>query len=116
MHQIIGFPLLEAELLEAMAGRAITSTGDFDIFKLKLTDQWIIADEYFKGLDRDDKESFMREVRIDELVLKVGEGVEGAVSDLQFDLSDILNRYIQENFVPQMQPTLDDYLAAKEYE
>lgn len=108
--------LLKGELLEAMTGRAITSTGDFDIFKLKLAAQWIIADEYFKGLNKYDKQCFMREVEIKEMALEDGGGVEDSVSAFQFDLSNILNKYIQEEYVQQMQPILDNYWEEQNYD
>lgn len=107
---------LKDELLEAMTERAITSTGDFDIFNIKLLDQWCIADQYLKDLDVYDKHCFMREVGLSGLALVEGEGIDEAVGAFKDDLSNLLNRHIQEKYVPQMQPMLDAYWAAKEYE
>lgn len=107
---------LKDELLEAMTERAITSTGDFDIFKLKLTDQWCIANEYFKCLDRYDKDCFIREIDTTDLGLNDGEGVEDAVSAFQLELSNNLNKHIQDKFVEQMQPILDNYWEEQNYD
>ena len=107
---------LKDELLEQMTERAVKSVGDFDISKLKLTDQWMIANEYFKDLDKHDKQCFIREVEIKDMVLNDGEGVEDAISTFQFDLSNILNKHIQEKFVDQMQTTLNNYWEEQNYD
>lgn len=107
---------LKDELLEAMTERAITSTGDFDIFNIKLLDQWCIADQYLKDLDVSDKHCFIREIDVSVLALVEGEGIDEIVGAFKDDLCINLNKHIQEKFVPQMQPILDNYWKEREYE
>jgi hypothetical protein len=89
-----------------MTSRAVTSTGDFDVFRTKHDDRRELASCYMQEMDRD---------QLDEISVEVDIGsmedvtLMSVVGQYEIELTAQLLCQIQANFVDQMQSTLDEY-------
>lgn len=110
------YPALKDELIEQMVAKAITSTGDFNIWAATFLNQYCLSDCFLQGMDDYDKHCAMSAVIISQVLVEKGEGIDEAVESFKLDLNNHLIAEIQEHFISQMQPILDNYWEEQNYD
>lgn len=116
MSDIDDYPNLKDELLDQMVAKAITITGDFFTFQAKCLDQRSLAHYFLIDLSEDEKKDFASEIDVSKIALDSDAGLDQVSFAFGCELQNMLIDHIQENFVDQMQPYIDEYWATKEYE
>jgi len=103
------YPTLKDELLEAMVFRGIDETGDFDIFRLSLIRQGSMTDIFIGDMEDDDR----LEICFDDIQhpdsFQNERGLDDVVNALRLNIINHLISKINDTFLDQMQPVLDQF-------